>query len=116
MADSPQLSRRRPVGPERPRPVRRCELDGFTAVGMAQVDLIDRAAVSGRVPFPARHLPAPSLRLRDRQDPGHRDLRFLAGRPLAYSLASAAPMVMKFRNRGDHRASGPASATDTDPS
>lgn len=40
-----------PDGPERPWPVRRSELDGFTAAGLAQVDLIDRAPVPAAFPF-----------------------------------------------------------------
>lgn len=41
-----------PDGPDRPWPVRRCELDGFTAAGLAQVDLIDHSpAVSAAFPF-----------------------------------------------------------------
>jgi SAM-dependent methyltransferase len=40
-----------PDGPERPWPVRRSELDGFTAAGLTQVDLIDRAPVPAAFPF-----------------------------------------------------------------
>ena len=40
-----------PDGPGRPWPVRRSELDGFTAAGLIQVDLIDRAPVPAVFPF-----------------------------------------------------------------
>jgi SAM-dependent methyltransferase len=40
-----------PDGPERPWPVRRSELDGFTAAGLTRVDLIDHAPVSAAFPF-----------------------------------------------------------------
>ena len=40
-----------PDRPERPWPVRRSELDGFTAAGLTQVDLIDRAPVPAAFPF-----------------------------------------------------------------
>lgn len=40
-----------PDGPERPWPVRRSELDGFTAAGLAELDLIDRAPVPATFPF-----------------------------------------------------------------
>ena len=40
-----------PDGPERPWPVRRSELDGFTAAGLTQVDLIDHAPVPAVSPF-----------------------------------------------------------------
>ena len=40
-----------PDGPERPWPVRRGELDGFTAAGLTQVDLIDHAPVPAAFPF-----------------------------------------------------------------
>jgi SAM-dependent methyltransferase len=40
-----------PDGPERPWPVRRSELDGFTAAGLTHVDLIDRAPVPSVFPF-----------------------------------------------------------------
>lgn len=40
-----------PDGPERPWPVRRGELEGFTAAGLTQVDLIDRAPVPAAFPF-----------------------------------------------------------------
>lgn len=40
-----------PDGPERPWPVRRSELDGFTAAGLTQVDLIDHAPVPAAFPF-----------------------------------------------------------------
>jgi SAM-dependent methyltransferase len=36
---------------ERPWPVRRSELDGFTAAGLTEVDLIDSAAVPAAFPF-----------------------------------------------------------------
>lgn len=38
-------------GPERPWPVRRSELDRFTAAGLTQVDLIDHAPVPASLPF-----------------------------------------------------------------
>jgi len=40
-----------PDGPERPWPVRRSELDGFTAAGLTQVNLIDHAPVPAAFPF-----------------------------------------------------------------
>jgi len=40
-----------PDGPERPWPVRRSELDGFTAAGLTQVSLIDHAPVPAAFPF-----------------------------------------------------------------
>ena len=40
-----------PDGPERPWPVRRNELDGFTAAGLTQVNLTDRAPVPAAFPF-----------------------------------------------------------------
>ena len=40
-----------PDAPERPWPVRRNELDGFTAAGLTQVDLIDHAPVPAAFPF-----------------------------------------------------------------
>jgi|SRR6516165_10597867 len=40
-----------PDRPERPWPVRRSELAGFTAAGLTQVDLIDRAPVPAAFPF-----------------------------------------------------------------
>lgn len=40
-----------PDGPERPWPVRRSELAGFTAAGLIQVDLIDDAPVPAAFPF-----------------------------------------------------------------
>jgi SAM-dependent methyltransferase len=40
-----------PDSPERPWPVRRSELDGFTAAGLIQVDLIDHAPVPAAFPF-----------------------------------------------------------------
>jgi len=40
-----------PDGPERPWPVRRSELDGFSAAGLTQVDLIDHAPVPAAFPF-----------------------------------------------------------------
>lgn len=38
-------------GPDRPWPVRRSELDRFTAAGLTQVELIDRAPVPAGFPF-----------------------------------------------------------------
>ena len=40
-----------PEAPERPWPVRRSELGGFTAAGLTQVDLIDHAPVPAAFPF-----------------------------------------------------------------
>jgi SAM-dependent methyltransferase len=40
-----------PDGPQRPWPVRRSELGGFTAAGLTQVDLIDHAPVPATFPF-----------------------------------------------------------------
>ena len=40
-----------PDGPERPWPVRRSELAGFTAAGLTQLDLIDHAPVPAAFPF-----------------------------------------------------------------
>jgi SAM-dependent methyltransferase len=40
-----------PDGPERPWPVSRSELHGFTAAGLTQVDLVDHAPVPAAVPF-----------------------------------------------------------------
>jgi hypothetical protein len=40
-----------PDGPERPWPVRRSELAGFTAAGLTQLELIDRAPVPATFPF-----------------------------------------------------------------
>jgi SAM-dependent methyltransferase len=40
-----------PDGPQRPWPVRRSELSGFTAAGLTQVDLIDDAPLPAAFPF-----------------------------------------------------------------
>ena len=40
-----------PDGPQRPWPVRRSELGGFTAAGLTQVHLIDHAPVPAAFPF-----------------------------------------------------------------
>jgi SAM-dependent methyltransferase len=40
-----------PDGPQRPWPVLRGELDGFTAAGLTQVDLIDHAPVPAAFPY-----------------------------------------------------------------